>query len=119
MITNEIDFTSDIIDVREMIDRYEELESDSNFAEEFEIIHAILEDLKGYGGDEQWKGEWYPSHLIRYSYFSDYAREMLEDCGLLPRDLPHYIAIDWIATAENILVDYSPFDVHGALYYYR
>ena len=123
MVSNEIDFTADIIDVREMIDRYEELkeelESDSDFAIEFEIIHAFLEELKGCGGDEQWKGDWYPSHLIRDSYFPDYARDMLEDCGEIPRDIPYYIAIDWEATAENILVDYSYIDIQDATYYYR
>ena len=123
MVSNEIDFSEGSIDVREMIDRYEELkeelESDSDFAIEFEIIHAFLEELKGCGGDEQWKGDWYPSHLIRDSYFPDYARDMLEDCGEIPRDIPYYIAIDWEATAENILVDYSYIDIQDATYYYR
>ena len=120
MISNEIDFIADIIDVREMIARYEELESDRYLAIEFdEIIHAILKELKGCGGDEEWKGNWYPSHLIRDSYFLHYAREMLVDCGVIPRELPHYVAIDWEATAENILMDYSQIDIHDATYYYR
>ena len=127
MVSNEIDFSEGSIDVREMIDRYveleKELESDSDFKTEFEIIHAILEELEGQGGDEdrrsKWRGNWYPVYLIRDSYFPDYAREMLEDCGVISGDLPHYIVIDWEATAENILMDYSQIDIDGATYYYR
>lgn len=126
MISNEIDFIADIIDVREMIARYEELEkdnnfaiSDSNLAIEFEIILAILEQLKDRGGDENWRANWYPLELIRDSYFLHYVREMLEDCGEIPRDIPYYIAIDWELTAENILVDYSQIDIDGVTYYYR
>ena len=113
------DFTADIINVREMIDRYKELKSDSDFEIEFEIIHDILKELEGCGGDEQWKGNWYPSHLIRDSYFLHYAREMLEDIGEIPCDIPYYVAIDWELTAENILVDYSQIDIDGVTYYYR
>jgi hypothetical protein len=44
---------------------------------------------------------------------------MLEDCGEIPKDLPHYIHIDWEATARDVQVDYTPIDVDGATYFYR
>jgi len=79
----------------------------------------MLDDLKGNGGDEQWRGDWYPVTLIHDSHFTDYAREMLEDCGDIPRDIPHYIEIDWDATARNIRVDYTPTEIDGVTYWYR
>lgn len=118
----------DIIDVRDLIERIEELQSDFDLdpdllgeeeREELQTLLAILEDLKGCGGDEQWRGDWYPITLIRESYFTDYVQELLEDCGEIPRDLPHYIHIDWEATARNVMVDYSTVTIDGVDYLYR
>jgi len=129
----------DVIDVRDIIERLEELEAllhehlakhdDScigDWAEaspeehkELSMLVALMEEMAGYGGDEQWRGDWYPLTLIRESYFTDYVQEMLEDCGEIPKDLPHYIHIDWQATARDVQVDYTPIDVDGATYFYR
>lgn len=164
-----LDLTDDIIDVRDIIERFEELESEkedfetaveeTNEAfddvedtlesedpnhpdreagrekiaqakgkqsawieengEEFAELKNILEDLKDNGGDEQWRGDWYPVTLIRDSYFTTYAIELLEDCGDIPRNLPHYVAIDWDATARNIQVDYTSTEINGAAYWFR
>jgi hypothetical protein len=129
----------DVIDVRDIIERLEELEAllhehlakhdDScigDWAEvspeehkELSMLVSLMEEMAGYGGDEQWRGDWYPLTLIRESYFVDYVQEMLEDCGEIPKDLPHYIHIDWQATARDVQVDYTPIDVDGATYFYR
>jgi antirestriction protein len=37
----------------------------------------------------------------------DFVQELLESCGYIPKDLPHYIAIDWERTARNIMHDYT------------
>jgi antirestriction protein len=37
----------------------------------------------------------------------DFVRELLEDSEDYLRDLPHYIIIDWEATARNIMFDYT------------
>ena len=37
----------------------------------------------------------------------DFVRELLEDSEDFLRDLPHYIIIDWEATARNIMFDYT------------
>ena len=87
--------------------------------EEMGVLGTLLEELAGAGGDEQWRGDWYPSTLICDSHFTDYAIELLEDCGDLPRNLPHYIAIDWEATARNIRVDYTAIEIDGQTYWYR
>lgn len=128
-----LDLTADIIDVRDIIARIEELESlkddheaepdgghwSDEDAQELQTLTAIMEDLKGYSGDEQWRGDWYPITLIRETYFPDYVQELLEDCGEIPRDLPHYIHIDWEATARDVKVDYGSVTVDGVEYLYR
>ena len=121
-----IDHTADIIDIRDIIERFEELEEEMMgegedlSTQRHELVHltALLEELKGYGGDEQWRGDWYPVTLIADHYFTDYAREMLEDCGDIP-GLPSYIEIDWEATARNVRIDYTCTEINGSTYWYR
>ena len=135
MHTKTLDLSADIIDVRDIIARVEELESDIEdmtetehtghqatadaLAEELTALRALLGELAGAGGDEQWRGDWYPVTLIRESYFVDYVQELLEDCGDIPKNLPHYIHIDWERTARDIRVDYSGADFHGVTYWFR
>jgi hypothetical protein len=94
-------------------------EFDSNDGDELETLTKLLDETRGYGGDHQFEGDWYPGSLIRESYFVEYVQEMLADIGDLPRDLPGYIAIDWDKTADNIRVDYSTADFDGVEYLYR
>ena len=82
-------------------------------------MRDILDDLKGCGGDEQWRGDWYPITLIREDYFTDYCMELVQDIGDLPRDIPSYLEIDWQKTANNIRMDYSETDIDGNTYYFR
>jgi hypothetical protein len=130
MQSTQLDLTADVIDVRDIIARVEELAEElttytataaahPELAAEHAALCAILRELKGYSGDEQWDGDWYPITLICDSHFTDYAIELLEDCGDLPRNLPHYIAIDWEATARNIRVDYTAIEIDGQTYWYR
>lgn len=87
--------------------------------EEYCALQNLLSDLKGYGGDEQWRGDWYPITLIRDSYFTEAMQELCEDIGGVPKDIPHYIEIDWEATARNMQVDYSSVEFDGVTYWYR
>jgi hypothetical protein len=139
-----IDNMQDTIDVRDLIARVEELRETSDaLREEFDSmpendgvdfatwvrnqvgfsseeydelleIEGLLDEVCSYGGDE-----WYPVTLIRDSYFTDYARGMLEDCGDIPKGIPSYIEIDWEATACNIRVDYSSVEIDDVPYWYR
>ncbi len=86
---------------------------------EFVSLKTLLEELCGYGGDHQWKGDWYPCGLIRDSYFVEAMQELLSDIGELPQEIPHYIVIDWEATANNLLVDYSSVEFGDVTYWYR
>lgn len=115
---------NDIIDLRDLFDRFEELEADEARDEddegEFARLGMLLDELAGNGGDEQWRGDWYPLTLIHDSYFATYARELVEDIGDVPDGFPHYIVIDWEATAENIRQDYSSIEgFDGETYWYR
>ncbi len=126
-----LNLNGDYIDFRDILARFEELEgilSDAHCAkedvdeddkEEYDQLQAIIEDLKGYGGDEQWRGDWYPVSLIKDDYFEEFAQQDLEDCGMIPRDLPSFIAIDWTETADNMKQDYSSVEIDGTTYYYR
>ncbi len=152
-MTDSIDTNADILDVRDVIARFEELETeredlnlalhgDGDTTGELTAISAdastalndwdlsdegiehrnligLLSDLKGYGGDEQWRGDWYPITLIARSYFVDYCRELVSNIGDMPREIPSYLEIDWTATARNLEVDYSTVDFGGNEFLYR
>jgi len=58
-------------------------------------------------------------YLVHEKYFVDHIREMLEDCGDVPRNMPWYIEIDWEATAKNIRSDYDEIEIDGQTYLYQ
>jgi len=122
-MTTTLDLTADIIDVRDLIERYEELENESDGlpnAEERYQLSCILSDLKGEGGDEQWRGDWYPLTLIRESYFQDYAQELAEDIGAVNREAtwPNN-CIDWEQAARELRMDYTSTQIDGVTYFFR
>ena len=127
MQSTQLDLAADIIDVRDIIERVEELEDHEPESEaekwaqcdEYAALLELLDELKGCGGDEQWRGDWYPVTLIRSRHFTDYVREMLIDCDTIPADLPSWVEIDWDATARNVKVDYSAIDVGSDTYWFR
>ena len=83
-------------------------------AAELAALHKLATEAEGYAAD------WHHGEiLIRDDYFTDYAREMLEDCGTIPRDLPSWVEIDWKATARNVRMDYTAVDFDGVTYWIR
>lgn len=124
---------TDFISVETLLNRVDELEelreeyaekmddwqANADNVEELETLTAIAEELRGNGGDVQWRGDWYPDYLYADRYFTDYIREMLIDCGTVPANLPEWVEIDWDATAENLKVDYASIDIDGDTYWYR
>ena len=131
------DLTDDIIDVRDIIARVKELEDargelitgpngsyyvpglDADDACELSGLTDILDDIAGNGGDEKWRGAWYPVTLVRDSYFVEYTKNLMEDCGTLPKEFPSWIEIDWYRTARNVLLDYTGTEIEGVPYWYR
>lgn len=143
----DIDNRQDILDVRDIIARVEELEpeltdahegqgNDISFTDwlaemsddphgtlqdaaiEFMAITALLEEFKSYGGDEQWRGDWYPVTLIRDSYFRDYAEELAEDFGMTndAATWPNN-CIDWERAARELRMDYTSGEFDGVTYW--
>lgn len=92
---------------------------DTEEAKEFKQLEDILTELKGCGGDEQWRGDWYPITLIREDYFTDYCIDLIQDIGDLPKDIPSYLVIDWEATADNLRYDYSETSIGDNDYLFR
>jgi MoxR-like ATPase len=83
-------------------------------AAELEALQRLAEEAEGYAAD------WHHGEvLIRDDYFTDYTRELLEDCGMIPRDLPSWVEIDWEATARNVRTDYTAVDFDGVTYWIR
>lgn len=119
----EISKYDDVIDSRDVIERIEEIEeiaededetlSDED-KEELAALKALADEASQYAVD--WE---YGEVLIRESYFVEYVREMLEDCGDIPKGLPSYIEIDWKTTARNVRIDYTDVDFDGVTYLIR
>lgn len=124
MMTTDLTNTADLIDLRDVIERIEgfdpDLDDDQAVVDEYNELTALLNDLKGYGGDEQWRGDWYPITLIRDSYFTDYARQLAEDIGAIDPDAswPNN-CIDWEQASRELRMDYSAVDYAGTMYWYR
>jgi len=119
----------DVIDSRDIINRIEELEnelqefldeSEENTAENFpeweelKSLRTLAAECSSLSAD--WK---YGETLIRYNYWEEYVKEMLEDCGDIPNNIPWYIVIDWETTADNISQDYALVEFDGVEYYIR
>ena len=85
--------------------------------EELATLESLLNELKGYGGDEQWNGDWYPVTLIRDSYFETAMDELLEDIGEMPKDIPSYLTIS--VNYDALQQDYSSVEYDGVTYWYR
>jgi len=126
--THEIENTEDVIDVREVIARVEFLEggeevdqdADSEDQRELSALVGLLGDLKGKGGDAEWRGAWYPLTLIRDSYFEENAKEWAKETGAINMDAwwPNN-HIDWKAAVEELRMDHTQVDFGGVTYWYR
>ena len=62
------------------------------------LISAFRCEIDAEDFEESYSGEW-PSD-------ESFAKDLLEQTGDIPRDLPWYVEIDWKKTAEHIMVDY-------------
>lgn len=111
--------TDDVIDMRDVIARFEEIEESEEseeMAEKLEL-QALIEECKGNGGDEEWRGDWYPVTLIHESAFEDQMDEMIEECYELPKDLPFWMTISY--DYKVLKMDYTSVDFAGETYLIR
>jgi hypothetical protein len=141
-LLNDITNSADLIDVRDIIARVEDLEAEretylAQYGEsmgvraehwsestdegaELNDLTNVLDALEGMGSDEQWRGVWYPVTLVRDSYFREYAQETAEDCGLITEGAgwPNN-CIDWDQAARELRMDYSAIEYGGVTYWTR
>lgn len=91
---------------------YEEAQREFNDDEKQELdeLDELESEISGWADGET---------LIPESDFVDYVREMLEDCGDVPKGIPGYVAIDWDKTADNVKADYSEVTYQGETYLVR
>lgn len=82
--------------------------------DELHSLRELCDEASDYSSD--WT---YGEQLIRKSYFTEYVKELCEDCGDVPRNMPSYLVIDWDATADNIAVDYTEVEFDGVPYMIR
>jgi len=114
--TTEITNSLDVIDSRDIIERIKELKDTEDEDEKAEL--ASLENL----AEDCQSSEWtYGVGLIRDDYFTEYAKELCEDIGDLPKEVPNYIKchIDWDGVTEDLKVDYETVDFDGVTYWFR
>lgn len=126
-----------ILDVRDMIERVEELEAERDSfhddcpditwaednpsdADELDALKSALKEMQGAGGDHEWQGDWYPVTLVREEYFEDFAKDEAWQLDLIKQDVRWpYNHIDWEAAATELQQDYSQVDVGSYTYFYR
>jgi antirestriction protein len=116
--------SDDVFDMRDAIARFEELEQaasrDGADEAEFKALSELLDETKGSGGDEQWRGDWYPVTMVRDSYFKAYAEELAEELDLIPGDAKWPAnCIDWEQAARELQMDYTSAEFDGVTYWYR
>jgi hypothetical protein len=121
MTTSTLNLTADIIDTRDIIERLEELEGIETPTEEeqaeLDSLAALMDELEGLGGDEQWRGDWYPQCLISNDYFDEHMDQMAEDCGYMPKDLPFWMSV--VLDYDALRMDYTNVEIGENTYWCR
>lgn len=97
----------------EKIDPFEWLDGDE--ADEYNNLKSLIEEASAYAGD--WKDG---ATLVRDTYFEDYAEELADDIGAIDSNaswpLNH---INWKAAANDLKMDYTEVDFDGVAYWVR
>lgn len=86
---------------------YEIAEQIDNSDYDAEIIEAYLDCTSEHYNDvEELLSKISDSYLGEYNSDEEFAQNLLEDCGSIPKDLPSFIHIDWESTARDLMFDY-------------
>ncbi len=140
----EIDYSSDVLDSRDLDNRLDNLTSikdtrldwmdakreamsdveidelennePEDFTDEMEKELAELEEAKS--EISEWRDG---NTLVNMNYWTQYCKELVMDVGDMPKELPSYIGnnINWDGVAEDLSADYSTIDIMGSMFYYR
>ena len=108
-------------DIRDVIKRLETLEGEEELSEdedeEFRQIESFLEEVEGRGGDEEWRGSWYPVTFIEDSDFESAMDQLVEDCYDIPKNLPDFVTV--VLNYDALQSDYTSIEISGNTYWYR
>ena len=145
-MSNPITSYDDTIDSRDVIERIEELVSEFVFATEEAENTPDIEDTRYTMTADDWRfglnaedaeelynllqfehgancvSDWnYGETFISDGHFTDYAKNLVEDCGYINADTPYWItdAIDWDRVADTLISDYTDYEFDGATYWAR
>ena len=137
-VESTVNLRANVIDVRDIIARVLELRDERDAynekmgspdawdgvpdgePEELAMLEGILSELAGYGGDEEFEGDWYPVALIADSYFQEYAQDLAEECGMVDTSARWPMTcIDWEQAARELQMDYGSIEINGYTYWYR
>ncbi len=70
-----------------------------------DVVESALKcDVEPENIEEAYQGQ--------YSSDEDFTKQLLEDVGTIPSDLPWYVHIDWEQTARDIMMDYCESNGH-------
>ena len=104
----------DIIDTRDLIELIDDLEEEGDQEEiaRAKQFAAMVEDCS--------EDYLYGAQVIADHYFTEYARELADDIGAIPRDggWPTH-CIDWEWAARELKMDYSCVDFEGRGWWVR
>lgn len=112
----------DILNSQDVIDRMEELQDEINelLENSEEADPEVLEELKELEGFAKYASEvddWeHEAYFIRDSNFTDYTRELAEDCYDIPLEWP-FRCIDWKQASEELKCDYSAYEFGGVTFW--
>jgi hypothetical protein len=99
-------------------DAYDAAEKDFGADEQKEL--AELENLRDEVGSSRGKISEYGGPFVDESDFEDYAQELAEDLGAIPRNVAWPCScIDWTHAAKELRADYSEVEWQGVTYLYR
>lgn len=126
-----------IVDVRDLCDRVEELREQLEESEDYEdvpgamqglgldeeeelaMLEKLLAEMRGYGDrNTRWEGNYYPSQLICRDYFVEYAKLQAYDTGFEGAVWPT-TCINWDEAAAELEEGFSSVDFDGTEYLYR
>lgn len=124
--------SDNVIDSRDVIARIEtlralrlpgpvDLGSDEDNGADQDDLFAELTALEALADEASGSSDWeYGETLVRDSYFKEYAQELAEDIGAIPRGLawPAH-CIDWDQAARELQMDYFSVDFGGVTYWIR
>ena len=112
----------DILNSQDVIDRMEELQDEINelWEKSEEADPKVIEEFKELEGFAKYASEvddWeHEAYFIRDSNFTDYTRELAEDCYEISSEWP-FRCIDWQQASEELKCDYTAYEFGGVIYW--